>query len=261
MAVLKKRTFVVGMTLLLIVSMVNTVYLGAAQTPESSSVDAEQVILRVIEGNDYEVLQTVAGEPVEDELYQIRSGESQTGELPPVLNQFYGDLGVRDIYIFYTSLTSDRGNSAVTIEMRVTTLPDAESAESFVIDSFDLVVELAREFPETTQNPVLIEELPEHDGAITGWTATESYSNFNTGEGGLEVSAIRFMAQEGSTVASVRIYGTDQSVGMPLADTLFAAQISCLRADASCEPIPFPALDSATPVASVLKPGIRHFGR
>ena len=250
------------MTLLLIVSMVNTAHLVAAQTPESSSsVDAEQVILRVIEGNDYEVLQTVAGEPVEDELYQIRSGESQTGELPPVLNQFYGDLGVRDVYIFYTNLTSDQGNSAVGIEIRVITFPDAESAESFVIESFDLVVELAEEFPETTQNPVLIQELPEHDGAITGWTATESYSNINTDEGSLEVSAIQFLAQEGSTVASVRVYGTDQSVGMPLADTLFAAQISCLRADASCEPIPFPALDSATPVASVLRPGIRHFGR
>lgn len=194
-------------------------------------------------------------------MYQIRSGESQTGELPPRISQFYGDRGVRDIYIFYTNLTSDQGDTAVTIETRVITFPDGESAESFVIDSFDLVVELAEEFPDTSQDPVLIQDLPDHDEAITGWTATESDSNINTDEGSLEVSAIRFLAQAGATVASVRIFGTDESIGMPLAETLFAAQISCLRAEAPCEPIPFPEVDSATPVAGVLRPGIRHYGR
>ena len=263
-----KRTFLAGVAVILLVSTFGSARLAAAQATDTSrgaaaspALEADQLILRVAAGSGYVVVYTAAGEPLEEEYYQVRSGEIQMENFQALPARFYGSHSVQDVYIFATNLTSNQILTAVTIETRVITFPDVDSAEAFVMDHFEYVVEQAAAIPEAAQDPEPIQDLPDHDEAIAGWTATQFYSTIDTGEGSFDVPGIRFVAQAGSSVASVNVLGTDASVDIALAETLLEAQLDCLRADAPCDPIPFPAGDGATPETGALRSGIRRSGR
>jgi hypothetical protein len=225
-----------------------------AQRPDASppsGPQAENLVLRVEAGAGYQVILGPDGEPLTAELYQVRNGKIQGEDFPKLSADFYTGHHVEDLYLFDIGLSDDDVESAVTIETRVVTFAEARDAEAFVEDIYDFAVEQAQALPEAPQDLELIDDLPTHDEAITGWTGTDFYVEIATGEGQYPVPSYRFVAQVGDRVASVKIYGNSEVVSQGLAEYVLDAQLACLAADEPCQPIPFPGDVSATPVADI----------
>ena len=227
----------------------------SAQTPAASPAPGLQppdVILRVTEGAGYDLVRGPDGEPLMGEGYQYRDGAPALDDFSRLTAVFYDDHRVRDVYSASVNLSDDDLETVITINLRIATFPDAASAESFVADIYDFAVVQGARVPEAPQDLARIEDLPPHDEAIDGWTGTDFYSETATGEGLYPVPSFRIVAQSGTTVASVNVYGTSAAVTQELTVSLLEAQLACLDATEPCAPIPFPGdvagPDNATPV-------------
>ena len=237
---------------LFVLPMADRDRLMAGTTPAAtpgSILPADQLILRVEEGESYVVLETVAGEALVDESYILQDGEAVVEGLPEDVLASYREQGFQDIYAYFTNLTADDGESAVTISIRVYILEDEVAAEAAVESAFDTVVELSETNPDGGQDIARLDSMPAHDEAIEGWSVTHQYANINTGEDPFDVPGFRFVAQVGAAMASAEVYGSDDSVSVELAEYLLMAQIACLQADEPCQAIPFPGAiaDDAPP--------------
>jgi hypothetical protein len=252
------RTLFVGFAFLLACSLATPGVAAAGQGDADSPLAADELILRVSEGSGYVVLETVAGEPLQDEGYLFRDGAPAADDLPEDLVASFQDLGVQDVYISSTNLTADEGDSAITVTNRVYLVQSDDAAKDLVETFFDEVVEQAEQYPNTPQDPERLASLPDHDAAIDGWSATYQYVNINTGENPVGVPGFRFVAQVGAAVASTEVFGTDVSVSVvELAEAILLEQVACLYANAPCAALPFPGdlSDGSRPPSDERDPG------
>lgn len=239
-----RRWFLILFTLLFSLPLTA---IAAAQTTDDSGLTADQRILRVAPDNGYAVLVNAEGTPLEGEFYQWTGGSASI-DLSEAVTTFYTDLGVVDVYQYYTNLSADGGVTALSIEVRYITFADASGAAGLVADTFDFVVAQAAADTTTPQEIAPLETLPALGESISGWSASAQFYDLATGEPIVRVPGYRYLAQTGTTAVSVAIYGNDASVTPAFAESLLAAQLACAEATAPCEPI------SMAPVTAV-RPG------
>ncbi len=209
----------------------------------------EALVLRIAEGNGFEHLRDERGLTRTTEFAQVTNGEIPD-DFPPSLQDLYGETGVEGVYVSVTNLVPDdwdiaRGGPATTIETRVLQLPDANSAQRYVELAFDQQVNQAAELNDGASEFASLVELPDHDGAIAGWTYMTPFLDLATDESATLVPSVRYIAQVGSTIASARISTDDEDLAAGVAPLLLQEQIACITADVACEAIPLPR-ESAT---------------
>lgn len=218
-------------------------FLPLAASAQSPATPVEQLTLRLVEGNGYTVLATAEGEPQRDELNQVAAGVFPEA-MDPVVIEFYTRTGVQDVYISFVNFVPPGQDPAAEVtataaEMRVATFATEDGAATYVTD-------FAQEYPRQAEvlgtNPEIIplEDLPDHDGAIFGYSTTEPYNDVDTGEATGEVATTRILAQQGSAVASAKVSSPDPTLNRLIATELVLAQAACIAADAPCPPTPMP---------------------
>jgi len=229
---------------------------AAAQTPVATpdpfALPVNHLLLRITEGNGYEYLIDETGVLVYGNVYLVRHGEIPE-DIPPGLEDIYTRLGVQHIYYMYVvMMPEDRAADSaqdvgITIEMRLITLEDGDSAAELVALYPDIIADAG-------EAPSMIPDPPEHDGAIVGVTGMEPYINLASGRPtDIEVPYARFIAQHGTTVASAKVSGLDPTFNDAVARELLSAQLGCLEANEFCVPMPLPGdipYEPGTPVAS-----------
>jgi hypothetical protein len=118
------------------------------------------------------------------------------------------------------------------------------------------------EGPKFAQDIVAIEDVPGHDEAIIGVTGTDVYYGVVTGDpAAFRAPFTRFIAQSGTTVASVKVTSLDPAFNDALARHLLTEQLACLATDSPCVPITLPSgmdFSPATPVPEARKASARR---
>jgi hypothetical protein len=231
-----------------------------AQTPVATAdpftLPINQLILRITEGNGYAYARNPSGALVYENVYMVDDGVVDD-DILPATRTWYEDHDVQDLYLAYVRLYPEEAKqdtSGVAIQIRLATLPDTGAAARLVPDALVLMFEQQFEGPTFAQDIAPIEDVPDHDEAIIGVTGTDVYYGVVTGEPtGFRAPFTRFIAQSGTTVASIKVTSLDPAFNDALARELLMEQMACLAVDTPCLPIPLPSgleLIPATPSPS-----------
>lgn len=227
-------------------------------TPDPFTLPVNHLLLRIHEGNGWEYMTGPSGILMYVNDYAIRHGEV-FGEMPPDLAEMYSELDTRHLYSMTVIVApvgfpaGQDGQSGVMIETRLTTFADGDAAARLVHNSPDLLADQSPNVP-GAGGIEPIAEVPEHDEAIVGVTGMAPSVVLATGEqSGYPVPYTVYIAQHGTTVASVKVTSLDPTFNDVAARELLAAQLACVEANVFCQPVPIPAdvpYEPATPVAS-----------
>lgn len=236
---------------------------AAAQTPVASPVatsdpfalPANLRILRIRGGNGFDYLRLEGGGLAYLNADLVDDGLSRI-PVPQWLETWYTDMRVLDQYMTYVVMVP--GDAAtptgVIIDIRLLTFPDDAHAAAAVPASFDVLLRQADENSAASQGITMHPDPPTHDQAIIGVTGIDPGVNTRTGaQGGFVVPFTRFIAQEGNTVASVKVTSADEAFNDAVARELLSDQLTCLTANEFCQPVPVPAgvpYNPGTPLAS-----------
>lgn len=245
---------------LMVVSMLPTTGLAqtpaAAATPDPFALPVNLRIIRIREGNGFDFARLGPGSLARVNQYLIDDGQILT-ETSPSLREWFTELRIEDMYISYVILAPEgeaAADAGITVDIRLITFPDGASAEAMVPASIDILNEQAEEDPNASQDISAMEDLPQHEQVITGVTGMDPSFDVQTGAQGLfRVPFTRFIAQDGTIVASVKVTSLDPAFNDAAARELLAAQLECLAADVFCDPVRLPGgIDyaPATPTAS-----------
>jgi hypothetical protein len=220
---------------------------AAAQAAAPSPIPAQplatpldQLTLRVEEGNGYTMLVDSDGQPQKAELHQVQNGVYPEDMNPAVIDR-YTHYNTQDVYITAINLVPPGAEAltATSVEMRLATFSDADSAAGFVstfVDEFPGQAEALGTNPEVTG----FEILWDREGTIAGFDAFEIYYDVVTGEPLFEVPYTRILVQSGPAVASAKVGGQSSELNLAIALELVIAQVACIDADVPCEAIPLP---------------------
>jgi hypothetical protein len=229
-----RRWFLVLFTL--VFSLPVTAF-ATAQTPDATGLPTDQRILRLTPVDGYAVLVNAEGSALEGEFYQWTAGAAAI-DLSGAVTDFYAANNVQDVYQYYTNLSADGGVTALSVEIRVATFDDADSAAGFVATLYDFVVTQAAADTTTPQEIAPLDPLPDLGDSISGWSASAQFYDLQTGEPIVRVPGYRYVTQTGTTAVSIAVYGNDGSVTPALAESLLVAQLACADAGTPCEPLP-----------------------
>lgn len=256
-----KRFLSISLTVILIstfwVSDAQTNAQTPVATPDPFALPVNLLLLRIREGNGYEFMTNEAGQLDYDNTYLIRDGVMPR-DIPPDLGDVYTELGLQDMYYMQVALSQEDaassldGQTSISVETRLTTLQDGESAARLVGIYPDLLADQAQD--DDSGSISVMKDPPVHDQAIIGVTGIDRPSSLTTGEPtGVAMPYARFIAQHGATVASVKVSSLDVGFNDSVARELLTAQLGCIEADEFCVPVALPALAdnpaTASPVA------------
>jgi hypothetical protein len=231
---------------------------AAAQAAAPSPIPAQplatpldQLTLRVEEGNGYTMLVDSEGQPQKAELHQVQNGVYPEDMNPAVIDR-YTHYNTQDVYITAINLVPPGAETltATSVEMRLATFSDADSAAGFVstfVDEFPGQAKALGTNPEVTG----FEILRDREGTIAGFDAFEIYYDVVTGEPLFEVPYTRILVQSGPVVASAKVGGQSSELNLAIALELVIAQVACIDADVPCEAIPLLA-DTGSMTATVI---------
>jgi hypothetical protein len=200
-------------------------------------------ILRMTEGNGYAYATNLRGGLVYENVFIVNDGVVHE-DILDTTRAWYEDHDIQDLYLTYTRMFPDdmkRDTSGIAIQIRLATLPDTDAAAQLVPDTLVLMFMQQREGPGFAQEIVSMEDVPDHDQAIIGVTGTDVYYGVVTGDpAGFRAPFTRFIAQSGTTVASIKVTSLDPLFNDTLARQLLAGQLECLAIDVPCVPTPLP---------------------
>jgi hypothetical protein len=159
---------------------------------------------------------------------------------PAVIDR-YTHYNTQDVYITAINLVPPGAETltATSVEMRLATFADADSAAGFVstfVDDFPNQADALGTNPEVTA----FEILWDREGTIVGFDAFETYYDVETGEPLFESPYTRILVQNGAVVVSAKVGGQSSELNLAIALELILAQVACIDADAPCEAIPLP---------------------
>lgn|SRR5690606_1266729 len=222
--------------------------LAAAQAPvarpDTFALPINLLVLRMSEGNGFDYVQNPSGSLVYENLYLVDDGVVHDDILSPT-RDWYEDHDIQDIYLAYVRLSPEgttNDSSGLAVQIRLATLPDAEAAARLVPDT--LVQMFLQQFdgPSFAQDVISMQDVPLHDQAIIGVTGTDRYYGVISGDPAeFRAPFVRFIAQQGTMVASIKVTSLDPSFNDAVARELLSAQLECLREDQFCVPVPVPA--------------------
>lgn len=212
--------------LALLVAMISPLAaVGQAATAPVTRVD--ELALTLVDGNGYTVIDA-------SRAFQFQDGVVQQEDLPLAVIESLEPFELIDNFAATYTLQHPDEYYPTGVFLRVTTFEDAPAAAYYVENVLEAVVRPEQEAGTFAGNSVAMDALPDHDGAIAGWT----FDTYTT-DGGV-LPSVRYVAQVGSLAVSVTVVSQNPDTAASAALDLTEAQVAAVRADQPAAPIPFP---------------------
>ena len=187
----------------------------------------DELALTLVDGNGYTVIDAAGS-------FQFQDGVLLWDNLPLAVIESIMPFALIDNFAADYMLQHPDEYYPTGVFLRVTTFQDALAAAYYVDNVLEAVVRPEQESGTIAGNSVAMDALPDHDGAIAGWTF-DTYTN----DGGV-LPSVRYVAQIGNKAVSVTVVSQNPAIAAAAALDLTEAQVAAVRADQPPVPLPFP---------------------
>jgi|GEM_PF-2611585 len=200
---------------------------SAGEQPVPARIAPADMLIRLTDGNGFSL------QEVEFDDYQFLNGEP-VQDLDLDMVTAYEEAGILDLYITWDDFANEDGD-VYSVSSRIVTFGDEEDAAAYTETLFDQVKANAGDDLKHLR-PLDQDDLPSLDnGMVVGWQG-----KIRAGDGTVQ-PYLRYAGQVGNVVFSLQVGGPTAEVNSAVLDAMFTAQVDCLGADTSCDPIPFPS--------------------
>lgn len=203
---------------------------------QNSPVSAEDLVLTIAEDESWSYSTDATGDPIHNMVPMMIDGAPQLDFAPPVLD-LYERHQLVNAYAWSADVLPEYYEPiSTTIEIRVMQFSSEENATAFLDEFYGQLVELSA--PEA--HVTAIDPLPESELNMLGITSMVAFTSYESGESMGMAGSARYLTQVGDTVISVQVTGPFVDYNFDIAFWLLEAQVDCVNADTTCEPIPMP---------------------